>query len=222
MTEDLKTIVASRLKQCRADREWSLAYVTERLTEMAGTEISVSRYSNWENAHRLPKVAMIVKLGELYGVSASYLQGFSANDSETLNIADYVTANALTISTKNGVLPVLQASKDTAFHADYFKRRDLDRNRLLAIHQIDDSMDPLISKLDTVLVDTRHNRVQGRDLFALIVGDHLWIRWISKQLNDTYIISAENRQDHPDQVLDPAEFAKLEIVGRVCHIGHDR
>jgi len=41
-------------------------------------------------------------------------------------------------------------------------------------------------------------------------------------LNDTYIISAENRQDHPDQVLDPAEFAKLEIVGRVCHIGHDR
>lgn len=220
---DLKVIIADRLRQCRITRGWKQQEAADHLSALAHTDISLSRYSNWENAIRAPKQPMIIKLSELYEVSPSWLQGYSANDSESILTANYLTANALHIVTGSGEnLPVMQTSNDMAFHVDYLQKRGLNRNRILSIYQLDTSMEPLINKGDSLLIDQTATQVKGRDLFALVVGQDIWVRWITHQLNNTYVLTAEDSKSYPEQVLTTEQFKKLDIVGRVSHIGHSR
>ncbi|MNP32081.1 putative HTH-type transcriptional regulator [compost metagenome] len=166
---------------------------------------------------------MIIKLAELYEVSPSWLQGYSANDSESIVTANYLTANALHIVTRTGDnLPVMQTSSDLAFHVDYLQKRNLNRNRILSIYQLDTSMEPLINKGDSMLIDQTAVKVKGRDLFALVVGQDIWVRWITQQLDNSYVLTAEDAKSYPEQVLSAEQFQKLDIVGRICHIGHSR
>lgn len=220
---DLKVIIADRLRQCRMSRGWVQQQAADRLSALAKTDISLSRYSNWENAIRAPKQPMVIKLAELYEVSPSWLQGYSANDSESILTANYLTANALHIVTGAGEnLPVMQTSNDMAFHVDYLKKRNLNRNRMLSIYQLDTSMEPLIRKDDSLLVDQTTTKVQGRDLFAIVVGQDIWVRWITQQLDGSYVVTAEDSKAYPEQTLSAEAFQKLDVVGRICHIGHSR
>lgn len=220
---DLKAAVGRRLKQCRSDQGLTIEQTATKLTERSGERVIPSRYSNWETGLRMPPPEMLIKMGELFGVAPGWLQGFTPHSSANMTLADYITANSPQLSTKNGIVQVKQASDATAFNLEYLKQRGLNRNRLLAIRQIDASMAGLIEEGDEVLIDQTRCEVDGQDLYAIVAPSNaIWVRWISSQLDGTYKLSAENAERYPEQVLDREAFERLTIVGRVTRIAHDR
>jgi len=166
---------------------------------------------------------MMIKLGELFGVAPGWLQGYTTHSSANMTLSDYITANSPNLPTKNGIVPVKQASDATAYNLEYLKQRGLNRNRLLAIRQIDASMAGLIEEGDEVLIDQTRTEVDGQDLYAIVApSGAIWVRWISSQLDGSYKLSAENSDRYPEQVLDRDAFERLTVVGRITRISHDR
>lgn len=220
---DLKAAVGQRLKQCRSDQGLTIEQTAQRLTERSGERVIPSRYSNWETGLRMPPPDMLIKMGELFGVAPGWLQGFTPHSSANMTLADYITANSPQLSTKNGIVQVKQASDATAYNLEYLKQRGLNRNRLLAIRQIDASMSGRIEEGDEVLIDQTRTQVDGQDLYAIVApSGAIWVRWISSQLDGTFKLSAENAERYPEQVLDRDAFERLTVVGRIARISHDR
>lgn len=220
---DLKIGVGLRLKQCRSDQGLTIEETANRLTERSGERVIPSRYSNWETGLRMPPPDMLIKLGELFGVAPGWLQGFTPHSSANMTLADYITANTPQLSTKSGIVQVKQASDASAFNLEYLKQRGLNRNRVLAIRQIDTSMSGIIEEGDEVLIDQTRTDVDGQDLYAIVApSGAIWVRWISSQLDGTFTLSAQNAERYPEQVMDREAFERLTIVGRVARISHDR
>ncbi|WP_106805752.1 helix-turn-helix domain-containing protein [Pseudomonas sp. S5D5] len=63
MSELIK-VVSQRLKDCRAATGWTLEETAKRLTDLSGTPIAYSRYSNWELGLRMPPVDQVVLLAQ--------------------------------------------------------------------------------------------------------------------------------------------------------------
>lgn len=135
---------------------------------------------------------------------------------------NYVTANSPSISTKAGLISVAQASDATAYNLDYLERRGLNKNKLLAVRQLDASMTGVIEEGDEVLLNREVTTVQGADLFGIVVNGSIWIRWIRPQIGGGFILAAQDRDHYPDQPLTAEELEALDIVGRVARISHDR
>lgn len=219
---ELRKIVAQRIKRCRQVKGWTIEETARRLSEVSGERITGSRYSNWEQELRMPAPEQIIQLAEAFGVPPGWLQGFTTNDSLSPVSTNYVTANSPTIATKGGLISVPQASDATAYSLDYLEKRGLNKNRLLAIRQLDSSMRGVIEEGDEALLNREVTTVQGADLFGVVVNGSVWIRWIRPQIDGSFIIAAQDREQYPDQHLAGEQLEALDIVGRVARISHDR
>lgn len=184
--------------------------------------MTFSRYSNWELGLRMPPTAQVILLAKLFGKTPSWLQGYTDNDSLSVVASNYVTANPPNISTKNGLLNLPQVTDSTAFSLEYIESRGLNRNKLLCIKQLDNSMTPLIAEGDEVLLDGDQSSVRGADLFGIVVNETVWVRWICPEMNGTYTLKAEDARQYPDVKMTRDELDQLDIVGRVVRISHDR
>ena len=218
---ELRTVVAARIKQCRRAKGWTGGEATKRLND-AGCAVTLSTYYSWEQGVRPVNAGQIIALAEIYGCPPAWLQGLTNNDSLNAVSVNFVTANSPSISTKNGVLQITQASDATAYSLAYLERRGLNKNKLLAITQVDTSMAGIIEEGDECLLDRDSGGVQGADLFGLVVNGVIWIRWIRPQLDGSFIIAAQDQQQYPDQTVSPEQFKALDIAGRVARICHER
>lgn len=219
---ELVQVVAQRLKECRQATGWTLEETAKRLTDLSGKPMTFSRYSNWELGLRMPPTAQVILLAKLFGKTPSWLQGYTDNDSLSVVASNYVTANPPNISTKNGLLNLPQVTDSTAFSLEYIESRGLNRNKLLCIKQLDNSMAPLIAEGDEVLLDGDQTSVRGADLFGIVVNETVWVRWICPEMNNTYTLKAEDARQYPDGKMTREELDQLDIVGRVVRISHDR
>lgn len=219
---ELQATVAKRIKQCRTSHGWTMDETAKRLSVIAGKEMSASRYSNWELGLRMPGPDQMIHLGQLFGKPAAWVQGFTDNDSLSAVSSNYVTANSPNIATKSGLLTLSQATDSTAYSLNYLNARGLNRNKLLSIRQIDQSMQGVVEEGAEVLLDLERNAVRGADLFGIVVQDHIWIRFIRPELNGTYTITAANNAQYADQNLTPEQFKDIDVIGRVARIAHDR
>jgi transcriptional regulator with XRE-family HTH domain len=222
MLLDLQTICANRLRQCRAEREWTLEEVARKLTEVSGGEdISKQRYSNWEQGIRMPKPEQILQIAHVFAKPPAWIQGYTDNDSINATSNHYITANLPNITTKSGTIAVAQATDASAYNREYLKQRGLNANQLLSIRQLDNSMSGDIEEGDEVLLDLSRTSVQGADMFGVRVNGSIWIRWIRPQLDGSFVIAASSSR-HEDQAMTAEQFADLEVIGRVARVAHDR
>lgn len=209
---DIQSVIAQRLRQCRREQEWTAEETAKKLN------ILPSRYSNWEQALRTPKHSQIVDLATLFNKPASWIAGFS--DSEAL--PHYVGVNQPTICVKGTVLTLECLADNSAFNIDYIKQRGLSKHQLMTIFATDDSMASLISKGDELLIDKTQNTVKIADLFALLVNDQVWVRWIRPEIDSSFTIAAEDSARFPAITLAKDEISALNIIGRVARISKDR
>jgi transcriptional regulator with XRE-family HTH domain len=219
---ELMEIVAKRIRQCRAEKGWTLEETADRLSQASGQPFGYSRFSNWEQASRMPPSDMVLLLAKVFGKTPAWINGYTDNDSLNAVTSDYVTANPTSIQTKAGAAPLTQATDSTAFSVSYIEARGMNRNKLLCIKQIDASMAPMIVEGDELLLDGEQTTVRGADLFGIIVAGNIWIRWICPELDGTFTLKAGDSSQYADSTLTPEALEKLDIVGRVVRISHDR
>ena len=69
----MKDILSDRLRQCRKQKGYTQAQVA------IYCDVTEKTYQNYELKTRLPKIDILMRLADLYGVSIDYLVGRSDN-----------------------------------------------------------------------------------------------------------------------------------------------
>lgn len=67
MADNIRELISKKLIELREEKNWTKTYVAERLG------VTLSTYSNWEYAYRLPDIETIKEIAELYDVSVDYV-----------------------------------------------------------------------------------------------------------------------------------------------------
>lgn len=219
---DLRKHIARRLRQLRTARDWTVDETARNLSAVSKDTISASRYGNWEQGIRSPKLEQFVDLGNLFNVPAAYLAGLSNDDGTAPEAERYMVPKPTVISTPAGQLDLAQADDSFAFSLELLESMGLNRNKLLLIRQGDASMSGRIEEGDRVLIDLSVTGVTRDDLFALLVNGRVLIRWIRQELTGGYVVQAEDRERYPDQQLSLMELSNLTIIGRAVIVGNIR
>jgi transcriptional regulator with XRE-family HTH domain len=217
---DIRKKIGARLKSCRTAKGWTFNETAAYLSTTSGQKIIPSRYGNWELAINTPPLEMLIALGALFGKPPAYLGAISDDDGTAPEAGRFTVPALSTIPTASGT-----ADLGEDFYAPRITWLDeikLDKGRMLLMSAPDDSMGGVIEQGDPVMLDLSVTNVTRDDIFAIMVGDRPWLRWIKQQLDGTYSIQAEARDHYPDQVMTPGELAKLRILGRVKLITHIR
>ncbi|MCF1457390.1 MAG: LexA family transcriptional regulator [Shewanella sp.] len=218
---DIKQIIGQRLRQCRHELNWTAEDAAKRLSK----PVLPSRYSNWELGLRAPKPEQIFDLANLYKKSPAWVAGYSDIESTPADSLNFVSVSQATISVKDTLLVLERVSNDSAFNRDYIRRRGLNENKLTSIIAPDDSMcgrNALIKEGDELLIDRSQTTVTKADLFAMLVNDQIWIRWIRPEITGGFTVATEDPAHYPDTSLSAAELASQKIIGRVTRISRDR
>ena len=206
---------ASRLRECRNKKGWTLAELASQLS------ITASRYSNWEQGIRTPGNEQLVALAELFGTTPSYLAGFLDHEGSHTDNANYVQLNQ-PFSVKGKLVESEQISNSSCYQTAFLMNKGLEPDKLTSIIAFDDSMANLICRGDEVLIDRNCQSVSHADVFAILVNDHIWLRWIRPELDGTFTIMAENTDHYPSQNYSKDDLDKLAIIGRVARVSRDR
>jgi transcriptional regulator with XRE-family HTH domain len=219
---ELHKIIGHRIRQARAESKLTPDEVVARINAMSGAKISMSAYYNWELEVRAPKTENLMRLAVVLGKTPAWLNGYTNDEDGTGAKTNYVTANSPIITTDAGTIAVPQSCANSAYHIPYLERRGLDSSKLLAIHQLDSSMSPLIEEKAEVLLDCTRTKPEGVDLFGIVVADKIWIRRIRQETDGSFTLLAQNQSEYPDQHLSREEMDKVQVVGRVVRIATDR
>ncbi|SER26179.1 Helix-turn-helix domain-containing protein [Azotobacter beijerinckii] len=215
---DLRKQIAKRLRMLRQAKEWTLEECARSLSNISSETITPSRYGNWEQGIRTPKLEQFVELGTLFGKPPAYIAGLTNNDGNAPEAGNYIIPKPTTISTRLGQLDLAQADDSLAISLELLASLGLDRNKVLLIRAIDSSMTGLIERGDRVLIDLSVSSVTRDDLFAILVGDRIQLRWIRQPVTGGYLVQAEDRNNYPDQSLSASELSNLTILGRAVII----
>ncbi|MCP4477812.1 MAG: helix-turn-helix transcriptional regulator [Planctomycetaceae bacterium] len=159
-----------------------------------------NRVRTWERGTRSPGILEFDKLSEVLGVSAQYLAGFTENPG--LINPDFEKPTA---------------AQEIAFAAIKDVTAGRENIELLTIS--DNSMDPILSKGDQVIVDKDSHLSSGAGCFALSVGDQIVVRELSLTTSGKVSLSWENSKHHDDMTV--ANLSELSIIGRVVWFARD-
>ncbi|MCP1652708.1 XRE family transcriptional regulator [Pseudomonas nitroreducens] len=210
MTET-KTLIAQRLRKCRAQAGWTYEETGNRLG------IPPSRYSNWELEIRSPKLDQLKECAKVFGVNAAWLAGLDDNEERL------ITPPTSYYSQKTGTtIQTTPAGSSCAYRTTWLIGQGLDPEQLLVAWAPDTTMRGVINQSDEVLIDRRVTSVKALDLYALAVNGAIWFRKIRPNLDGSYTITAEDAAAFPDDTMTAEQLAEQEIIGRVCRINHAR
>lgn len=207
------TALSERLRELRKKKNL-------KATELASAlSISRSRVSNWESGLRIPQREELIKLADFLDVSPAYLMGWISED--VYSTHQPIEQHTITLG-DGSVTTIPGANSEHAYSETFLKRHGLKARQLTAITVDDDAMKHLVCKGDTILVDRQITRAAVRDLFAILINNRVWVRWIRPEIGGDYTVSAEDAHQYKDQTIDQAQLDNLDIIGRVTRIERNR
>lgn len=210
-------VIAKHLRQCREEKGWTLQEVADRMPGMTR-----SRYSNWELGIRVPKYEQLMQLAALYDKNPAWMCGWIDNSGVSANNLELVSVSKSTISVGDAVMTLQHVADNTAYKLKYLQQRGISENKVSAINAPDDSMAGDIEPGDELLIDRSTPDFSKSDIFAIMVNEAIWIRWIRPELDGSYTIAATNTARHPEQKITAEQLQKMQIIGRVARISRDR
>lgn len=69
MGEDIKKVIAKRLRECRRKSGYT------QMQAAVYSDITETAYTNYERGTRMPKLDILVRIADMYKVSLDYLAG---------------------------------------------------------------------------------------------------------------------------------------------------
>ncbi|MDO2137952.1 S24 family peptidase, partial [Escherichia coli] len=81
-----------------------------------------------------------------------------------------------------------------------------------------DSMEPLLSDGDAVVIDQDLRPVRDEAIYVIRVGDQLYAKRLQRQFDGSIAIISENKA-YKDMVVPKDQLSNLDIIGRVVWLG---
>lgn len=176
---------------------------------------SRSKYHAWERGRAMPKIQTIMELANALQVAPTYLMGITEDHRTNLD-SGYPCLEETSVQNNEGKMVRIPPNKEATFSAAYFKQLGLTPEQCILVKATDSSMSPTLCKNDLALIDHSNTTPLERDLYALLVADRIWFRWLEPDLDGSIKVT---NQDGRETV---GEAESLVIVGRVTAILHSR
>ncbi|MDP1664090.1 MAG: S24 family peptidase [Methylobacter sp.] len=107
-----------------------------------------------------------------------------------------------------------------AFKKAWLREKGLKIGHLAIITAKGDSMDPTICDRDTLLVDTRVDKIIDDSIYIVQADHHLIVKRLQQAFDGSVSIISDNPR-YKEQTLTPEQAKTLKIAGRVCWYGHE-
>ena len=216
---DIRKEIARRLRARRHELTMTVGQVSARMP----SKPSDPRYNHWEKGERLPKMEQILELAEALNVSPAYLCGFTPDmrdhDAEA---RQFTSLEDAPISLPNGAVVMLPTDRSLQFNVDDVTSHGLRPERLILLVAGDNSMAPVLAEGDRALVDRDQRTPEIRDIFALLVRNKVWFRWICPELDGSFTVTAEDGEQQRETRIEADALDSLCIIGRVTNISRYR
>ncbi|MDN6860738.1 helix-turn-helix transcriptional regulator [Pseudomonas sp. CAN2814] len=105
-----------------------------------------------------------------------------------------------------------------AFTRYSLQKKGLDLSALSAVRIRGDSMEPLLTDGDAVVVDHRFQKVHDEAIYVIRLDDHLFAKRLQRQFDGSIAIISENKA-YNDMVVPKDQLENLEVIGRVIWLG---
>ena len=104
----------------------------------------------------------------------------------------------------------------------FFQKAQVNPKHCKAFEVLGDSMQPIIHRGDTILVDvSEHQEIQNNRIYAFAIEHSLRVKRLIRKLDKSLIIHSEN-PDYPDEILSAQEQeGRFFLVGRVLRVEHN-
>ena len=105
-----------------------------------------------------------------------------------------------------------------AFNRSWLRKRGLSEKNLVLVEVEGDSMTPVLSSGDTVLVDTSKTELKSGAAFVVRIGDELLVKYVQRLPGDKIQVSSENRELYPSFEIDLSQLdCDVTVIGRVVN-----
>ena len=105
-----------------------------------------------------------------------------------------------------------------AFTSYSLRRKGLEPANLSAVRVSGDSMEPLLSDGDTIMLDHSRTTLEGEGVYVILLDDHLYAKRLQRQFDGSVTIISENKA-YKDMPVPKAHLDELQIVGRAVWSG---
>lgn len=212
---DIRQEIARRIRARRQELELTVSEVSARMP----SKPSDPRYNHWEGGKRLPKMEQLIEIAQALKVSPSWICGFTADmrdlDADTRLFTSLEDAH---VTLPSGDVVCLPTDRSLQFSIEDLRMMGLKPDRLILLKVADKSMAPVLSEGDRVLIDRESTVPEERDLFAMMVKNKVWFRWICPELDDSFTVTAEDGEAQRPTRIEAAKLETLGIIGRVKSI----
>lgn len=217
---DIRETIALRMEQRRNELNLTFDQVARRMTT---TKPSIARYSKWEYGENSPKLEQLSEIASALEISPSYLCGFT-NDrtSERAVVELFAQLPAAHMATPDGSTTMLESDKSLAFNEGVLRKKSLRAHQLILLKAHDNSMGTHVAAGDLVLVNRDECIPAELDIFALLVKNRVWFRWIRPELDGTFTVFAEDDSKYPPERIQSDNLRALCIIGRAVCISRFR
>jgi phage repressor protein C with HTH and peptisase S24 domain len=107
-----------------------------------------------------------------------------------------------------------------AFKKSWLKEKGLQVGHLAIITAKGDSMEQTICDGDTLLVDTRVDRIIDDSIYIIQADSHLIVKRLQQDFDGSVFVISDNPR-YEKRHLNPEQAKNLKIAGRVCWYGHE-
>lgn len=124
------------------------------------------------------------------------------------------------VAAGTGIVPEHeQATRKLAFRHKWLKYRGLKEKDLVLVFAKGDSMEPVISDNNTLMIDTSKQRLEDGSIYVIRNNEHLVVKRIQNTLKGFILISDNKEYERVEVSYNEAD--DLQVIGKVVWIGKD-
>lgn len=124
------------------------------------------------------------------------------------------------VAAGNGIVPENEhATRKLAFRHKWLKYRGLKEKDLVLVFARGDSMEPVISDNNTLMIDTSKQVLEDGSIYVIRNNEHLVVKRIQNTLKGFILISDNKEYERVEVSYNEAD--DLQVIGKVVWIGKD-
>lgn len=187
--------------------------------------ITSRTYSSYENDEAVPRVDVLMKMADLFGLSTDFILKGEGITNDFSMIPFYIQP----ASAGEGVLVEDQAiGKFLAFRTDWLRNEMGAHIRNLFVMRVSgDSMESpsgehgrrQLRDRDLILVNQQHTNLLPNQIYVISVGDELYVKAYRRNVHPDVVEFYSFNPAYTPLVFDAKNRKLLKVVGRVCWVG---
>ena len=180
------------------------------LAQVVGVEAAT--ISQYITLKRAPSLEVLAKMAGVFGVSIP--EFFACKDDEAPDIEFVERVTARPRAGTGGLETDAEHNGHYAFHKSFLVRKGAPAKDMKIFEVAGDSMEPLLSDSDLIMVNIRDKDVRTGRVYLLRIGEDLMVKRLEIRPGGVLLIRSDNKE-YEDIPVNLHETQDVEVFGRM-------